>query len=191
MTCQIEGCNRPIVNKRGWCGRHYARWRRYGDPLGGGTEHGEPLTFLKSVLGQIGNDCIAWPYAKSDGYGVCENEYVHRIVCEHINGLQPTSKHEVAHNCGNAECCNPKHLRWATRSENHQDKRLHGTSGIGKSRPCVQGEKHARAKLKTEQVLEIRRLSNEGSTRVELALKYGVRPTLISGVVLRQIWKHV
>lgn len=35
-TCSIEGCDRA-VRTGGWCGRHYARWLRHGDPLGGGV----------------------------------------------------------------------------------------------------------------------------------------------------------
>lgn len=33
MTCQIEDCSRPRL-ARGWCGAHYRRWHRYGDPNG-------------------------------------------------------------------------------------------------------------------------------------------------------------
>jgi len=33
-TCSIEGCER-LVKTRGWCGAHYKRWKRHGDPLGG------------------------------------------------------------------------------------------------------------------------------------------------------------
>lgn len=36
-NCSIEGCTRTAI-RRGWCGAHYARWRRHGDPLGGGTD---------------------------------------------------------------------------------------------------------------------------------------------------------
>jgi hypothetical protein len=32
-TCSITGCDAPIKNGRGWCGPHYERWRKYGDPL--------------------------------------------------------------------------------------------------------------------------------------------------------------
>lgn len=31
--CSIDGCDNRI-EARGWCNRHYLRWRRYGDPLG-------------------------------------------------------------------------------------------------------------------------------------------------------------
>lgn len=30
--CSIEGCAGK-VNARGWCGKHYMRWRAHGDPL--------------------------------------------------------------------------------------------------------------------------------------------------------------
>ncbi len=33
--CSVGGCTNP-VRARGFCNSHYARWRRYGDPLGEG-----------------------------------------------------------------------------------------------------------------------------------------------------------
>jgi hypothetical protein len=30
--CSVEGCERAPV-ARGWCGKHYQRWRNHGDPL--------------------------------------------------------------------------------------------------------------------------------------------------------------
>lgn len=29
--CSVEGCEKPVL-ARGWCGKHYARWRKHGDP---------------------------------------------------------------------------------------------------------------------------------------------------------------
>lgn len=31
-TCSIEGCDTNGTLRRGWCDRHYARWRRHRDP---------------------------------------------------------------------------------------------------------------------------------------------------------------
>ena len=36
VPCSIEGCERPLKS-RGWCGAHYQRWFRYGDPEGNGN----------------------------------------------------------------------------------------------------------------------------------------------------------
>lgn len=33
-TCSIPGCGRSVL-ARGWCNRHYCRWREHGDPLAG------------------------------------------------------------------------------------------------------------------------------------------------------------
>lgn len=31
--CAVDGCDKPVAS-RGWCHAHYARWRKYRDPLG-------------------------------------------------------------------------------------------------------------------------------------------------------------
>ncbi len=31
ITCSLSECHRPVV-ARTWCGMHYARWNRTGDP---------------------------------------------------------------------------------------------------------------------------------------------------------------
>ena len=33
-TCTIDGCDGKPIG-RGWCNKHYLRWRNHGDPLGG------------------------------------------------------------------------------------------------------------------------------------------------------------
>lgn len=32
-TCSIDDCDSPVI-ARGWCNKHYCRWRVHGDPLG-------------------------------------------------------------------------------------------------------------------------------------------------------------
>lgn len=31
-TCIIDGCDSTQANRRGWCWKHYSRWRKHGDP---------------------------------------------------------------------------------------------------------------------------------------------------------------
>lgn len=40
-VCKVEGCDGP-VRLRGWCNKHYLRWSRHGDPLGGGMAKAPP-----------------------------------------------------------------------------------------------------------------------------------------------------
>jgi hypothetical protein len=42
VTCAIEGCDRPAY-ARSWCERHYGRFKKHGDPLGGGPDR-QPLS---------------------------------------------------------------------------------------------------------------------------------------------------
>lgn len=52
------------------------------------------------------------------------------------------------------------------------------------------GEKHPRAKLTEEQVLQIRK-EYKPRSGVILAKKYSVARTLITMIVGRKIWKHI
>lgn len=134
--CMIDGCERPRRNKSSeWCNSHWMRWYRHGDPLAGRSENGEPHQFLADhVLPYRGDACIDWPYA-CDGHGYArinsagKIRLVTRIVCEDVNGPPPTLDHQAAHSCGrgNQGCVTPRHLRWATQSENEADKYTHGT----------------------------------------------------------------
>lgn len=103
------------------------------------------------------DECLLWPFNKtSDGYGRIgidgKRVAVHRRVCEEVNGLPPTEKHEAAHSCGNGHlaCVNPNHLSWKTRAENFADKLIHDTHN--------RGERNGASKLTEDQVREIKSL---------------------------------
>jgi hypothetical protein len=54
---------------------------------------------------------------------------VYRLVALTFIGPPPTPKHEVAHWDGEPTNCAVDNLRWATRKENKDDQRRHGTLG--------------------------------------------------------------
>lgn len=194
MHCIIPSCGKPACNSHGWCGPHYKRWLRHGDPNSGRVLNGETKNYLNHVVISYKNKkkCLIWPFAKSkiDGRPVINNpggsNLVHRIVCEAINGPPPTNKHQAAHSCGNGHlgCVNPHHLRWATQKENEADRVIHGTSN--------RGERHGMAKLKAKDVLLIRKLaaSKKVSGR-QISARFGVSQATVSDIIHRRSWGHL
>lgn len=184
--CKIEGCGKPVKG-RGWCCGHYDRWRNHGDPLGGGTAHGEPLKYLLDVvLPYDGDECLPWPFA-TDQAGYAQQRYLGktrrtaRIVCERTHGPAPTPKHEAAHSCGRGHlgCATKRHLRWATRKENDLDKSSHGT--------YVRGERQGRSRLTEDNVRTIRSLKGK-MNRDQVGAMFGVHPVYVSQIQRRMKW---
>lgn len=132
--CTIPGCGKREM-ARGWCNNHYYRWKRNGDPLGGGTAMRAAVGYFReTVLTYEGNDCLTWPYARDqNGYGRLRINgrlgRVGRLVCEAVYGPPPPGKYAAAHSCGKGHegCANPNHLSWKTYAENEADKMAHGT----------------------------------------------------------------
>lgn len=129
-------------------------------------------------MSAVGSDeCISWPYGKNDkGYGYVwdgsRQRRTHVLVCELFHGERPAG-HEAAHGCGNRACVNPRHLRWATSSENKADIRLHGRQ---------------RTVLSADQVADIRQRSTSESGR-QLAAEFGVAPSTVHRIVAGHKWK--
>lgn len=130
-TCSIDGCDRT-VRARGWCGAHYQRWSKAGDPLAGGRfkpQGTEPLEVrLRENITEAPNGCWEWTGNLNDsGYGVItavNHGYtmarVHRIMFERENGDIPDGM-EVRHKCDNPPCVNPDHLVLGTHADNMRD----------------------------------------------------------------------
>lgn len=181
--CAVEGCGGKVF-QRVWCTKHYTRWWRHGDPLAGGSSPGECQEFVLRSLDASQEQCLEWPYSKASGYGTIRIDGVmygvHVVVATIKHGAKPTERHEVAHSCGNRACLNHRHLRWATRSENHMDKLLHGT--------LARGERQGSAKLTESQVLEIRELLAQGMLQREIANLYGVAQPYVSEIKCRKTW---
>lgn len=133
-----------------------------------------------------GDDCLLWPFSTTRGYGTVWNGVrtmpAHRYVCSLAHGSPPAAS-DCAHSCGNRLCCNPKHLRWATRAENEADKIKHGKDN--------RGQRHGLSKLTNEQVLAIKAKRRAGMKRKDLALEYNLKPATIYDITSGRRWQHL
>jgi hypothetical protein len=129
--------------------------------------------------------------------GVSRRFFVNRLVCEAFNGAPPTEEHQARHLDGKTDRNVPENLKWGTRSENEQDKRLHGTYQEREGNPF--------ARLTEEGVADIRRRYAEnlsarqarGFEQVEhgfvlkLAEQYDVSVSCIKFVISRRNWPEL
>jgi len=190
MQCSVDGCDRSGKLKRGWCGPHYKRWWRNGDPQGVRAERGDPAEFIDQVLASDTDVCIEWPYGRATrgGYGVvsdprAKTRIASRAVLILHTGETPSQSIDCAHNCGNPPCVNPRHLRWATRKSNHADQEVHGT--------MARGVKHGQAKIDDETVREIRSRIDSGEGQSQIARSLGISPQLVCDIKKGRRWAHV
>lgn len=190
--CSVAGCEKPAKTK-GMCDQHHSRLVRHGDPLAGRVERGATQRWIADNADFNSDECLIWPFARaSHGYGVTSfggrHALAHRVMCEKVHGPAPTRQHEAAHSCGKGHegCVNPKHLRWATKSENALDAMGHGTKHT-----MLKGEGHKLAKLTEDDVRSIRRRRASGVSNVALSQEYRVNTSCISNVTTRKTWAHV
>lgn len=149
---------------------------------------------------------ILKPWLNNKGYAMvclCNNNGKHRklvsrLVCLAFKGSPPSIKHEVAHYDGDPSNNASNNLRWATRAENMEDTRRHGTMAMGirhgrtrSPEKTPRGESHGHAKLTERDVKNIRaRKTMEGSGRA-LAVQYGVSQSTICMIRSRKTWRHI
>lgn len=155
------------------------------------TGQGEAQRFFEAAKSYFGEDCLIWPFSrKPNGYAaVCvkgRRQNVHRAICLFAHGEPPSPKHEAAHSCGNGTlgCITRKHLRWATRQENIDEKASHGR--------IPRGEHNKKSRLTDLQAIEIRhKYATERLSQRALAKEYKVAQGTISSVLLRKTWTHL
>lgn len=186
--CSIDRCDKPAI-KRGWCGAHYRRWQRHGDPAASTSLRPPPgarIEWLRDNADYRGDDCLRWPFPyEPNGYGQAvvdgKRTSANRAMCTLAHGEPESIDLEAAHSCGNGAggCLNPRHLRWETPKGNQAERVSHGTD--------VRGEKNVHAKLTEGDVLEIRRQQGiEGPT--EIGRRYGLSKTAIMHIWNRTNW---
>jgi hypothetical protein len=189
--CSVLNCGKPHFGLT-FCCAHYARFRKYGDPLGRASKkQPKTLAFLEGLLGTEIQDCIVWPYSRySNGYGhigsrtmgVHRDMTAHRTMCKMAHGLPPAPEYTAAHSCGKGHlgCVNPNHLSWKTATANAWDKDMHGT--------MLRGEKIVGSKLTADDVRVIR---SSPLRAVDLAAGFGLSVSNVYLVRNRRTWRHI
>lgn len=115
---------------------------------------------------------------------------VHRLVAIHfVNNPNPKLFTEVNHLDYDRKNPYYKNLEWVTHKQNvyyswkagHYEHRAE----------AYRGEKNPKAKLKAEQVIEIREKAENGIDPKTLAKEYGVSVTNVNAIIKREIWKNI
>lgn len=82
--CSVEGCDTPNV-ARGWCDKHWTRWRRHGDLLAGEGKYGNGYV---NTAGYVQIGIKGHPLATAKG-----DVYYHRVVLFEAIGPGPHGCH--------------------------------------------------------------------------------------------------
>lgn len=201
--CSVDGCL-GVALCRGWCSRHYDKWRFYGSPLAGKESRKtfklSDIESLKRFLEQNmsvdpASQCWVWHGTlkrdrKGDrfAYGSFMIErrlyLAHRLSFYAYKGFDLRSPLCVCHKCDRPLCINPEHLFAGTVLENIQD-----MVAKGRNRG-VDPEKTHTAKLNFEKAREIRRLHSAGRSAKELSALYPVGKSTIDKIISGIIWKE-
>lgn len=131
-----------------------------------------PARFWQKV--KTSRQCWLWQgCAARNGYGRVALdgrrgvEWAHRIAYELSSDRRLAPGERVRHRCSNRLCVNPHHLY------------------VGPP------ERHSRAKLTPDAVIDIRAASARGASGAELARAYGVSRATISHIVNRKTWTDI
>lgn len=189
-TCSIPGCERTNIMARGWCGSHYKRWYRHGDPLAevnrrapDGATHAERLSYVGWDVVQRRDGmtpCHEWKGLRDRrDYGrVWDGERVrgaHRVAYEAEHGPVPDDVH-VLHQCDNPPCMNREHLTSGDDATNMAEMVTRNRSDNGENRWSV--------KLTDAEVAAIRAAyTGDRGQQTRLADQYGVAQSRISVIV--------
>lgn len=110
------------------------------------------------------------------------NFYAHRVAFTLTYGGIPDGL-EICHACDNPKCCNPKHLFAGTRAANATDMAMKMRS--------TWGERSGTAKLKSQDVIEIRGLLSEGLPQQAIAKQFGISQIQVSRIHTGKRWKKL
>lgn len=168
-ACTIDDCSGRVI-ARGWCEKHYRRWRKTGDPLKTSRVVGDDTARFFSHVDRRGLDeCWAWqgshnrprrgsPYGTFRFQDRTRPAHVVSYLLAHGPDSIPAGL-VLDHLCSHTLCVNPAHLEPVTQAENVHRGRL--------------------TKVSLPRLLELRELHESGVPISELAANEGVTPQAI------------
>ena len=136
---------------------------------------------------EIENDCWLWTGVLStQGYGKTRHDkkdcVVSRLSFELFKG--PIEKGLfVLHKCDKPRCFNPDHLWAGTQKENIIDCSRKGR--------LLFGESNKNSILKTNQVVEIKKMLKAGHSVLEISKKFNIQWTHVDSIKKEKLWKHI
>ena len=182
--CKVPGCEKwDGKGGMGYCGMHYARVRRYGNPDYVTPENirRERSRNSQPTLGQC----------KPNTYKKYRGRHMHRVIAEAMLGRPLESWEHVHHKDGNKHNNNPENLVVLSRAE-HGKETAKQTDNVKNLLPYTTGRKGMRplrgAKLSDDQVRAIRNM--EGTESVIAAI-FGISRSLVGYIKRRKAYAYV
>lgn len=190
-VCSFPGCDRKH-RRNGYCDSHDAQSKRQGELSALRPVARSWQDYVDRFWSQVEktDECWTWTgYTNEAGYGrlgrfgeiglILSN----RLAWWIQTGQEPPDDKMVCHSCDNPPCVRPDHLWLGDANANIQDM-------VEKGRSC-KGEKHFKAKLTDNDVIDIRSLRSFGASISDLAEAYLVAGRTIDAVVRRYTWIHI
>lgn len=184
--CGVLDCEKPY-HAHGYCSAHVSKYRKYGDPLQSKPHprNGMRKRWIDERVTFSGDGCLEFPFSRNqNGRGIISvggnSIGASRYMCIIAHGESEQPDLVAAHSCGNGHlgCVNPRHLRWATTTENENDKRIHGTLRMG--------EQINTSKLTKNEAAFVKSSRQSG---VSLSRMFGVSTAAVSAIRTGKNWK--
>lgn len=201
--CSVDECSLQIAHLE-YCNKHYVKYKKYGDPLAGkfesvnkqGTreyilENTKAISIIDvtGVYKKVVGPCWVWQrYIDSWGYGALFHKGkrmgAHKLSFITHGGILSEENPLVLHKCDNPPCCNPNHLYAGNNKKNARDRVARGRM------PSASGENNPKAKLKKDEVVEIKRLLVCGLHKKDIAYMFNVSECTIRDIEKKRTWNE-
>lgn len=191
--CAVTDCGRKAITK-GFCDKHYRRYRRSGDPLfvNKTRKRRDPPSFASRFWDRVdktsnANGCWEWTgFTNLGGYGRlrwgAKKVLAHRAAWKLEHGKDASSM--LLHSCDNPKCVNTDHLREGTHKDNANDKCRRNRQ--------AKGSATGRAKLHETDVQQIKEMiALKTMKQTEIARMFGVGRSAIVRIKSGLTWAHV